>query len=100
MLAALDHLHQFIEAEEYDTYYLTLTKLLKKYINKKYHQQISELTTTEIKSRLDLPHNTKQELISLLRSFDTAKFARMGNEAETATQILEQVTNDIKSGVL
>jgi hypothetical protein len=99
-LKSLSQLDQLLTDGDFATFYLTLTQIIKNYVNLKHHQHISQLTTTEIHQQLNLDSASKQELTSLLQAFDTAKFAKVGQETNTARKLLRRVEHDITIGLL
>ena len=91
-IKALDELRnrKLWQNGKHKLYYSTLTEILRLYIEGRWAVGALEMTTDEIISALrdvEIPHDSRSNLIAILRAADMVKFAKALPEAEENEQL-------------
>lgn len=70
------------QKDEVKAYYLSLSEILRSYLEGRFNMAAMELTTTELNKQLKMKSNLKKPLIEVLSQADLAKFAKFKPSAE------------------
>lgn len=98
-LKALDQVRQKIETQEFKTYYLEITKIIKNYLSYRYETILIKLTTKETLQKCKFSTTMKDLVHLFLQKVDQAKFANENLKvpsAETVYEVANKIINCTK----
>ncbi|MDP1836080.1 MAG: hypothetical protein Q8K75_09180 [Chlamydiales bacterium] len=79
--------------EDFDNFYVSLSKVLRQYIEKQYHVPANEMTTEEFMAQMStkapFDAETRQTLVNFLSYADRVKFAKEPSNIEASSQALD-----------
>lgn len=88
-LKALDQVREKIELEEFKTYYLEITKIIKNYLSYRYEVTLIKLTTKETLQKCQFSSAMKDLVHLFLQKVDQAKFAKENLKVPSAEAVYE-----------